>query len=113
IFGSLITSIFAFKDIYILKNIISSPNFILITANILFVSLIATAAGYLFYNLSLKKLGVTLPSLYMNTMPIITLIASYFLLNSKITYRKLIGIIIVIISTMLVTIKENKNFKFK
>ncbi|MGM0500024.1 MAG: DMT family transporter [Bacillota bacterium] len=109
IFGSLITSIFAFKDIYILKNIISSPNFILITANILFVSLIATAAGYLLYNLSIKNLGVTMPSLYMNTMPIITFIASYFLLNSTISYRKILGILIVIMSAMIVTFKEKKN----
>ena len=107
IFGSLIIGVFAFEDITILKNIPSSQDFILITTNILFVSLIATVAGYLLYNLSIKNLGVTKPSLYMNTMPIITLIASYFLLNSTITYRKVIGIMIVIISAMIVTVKEN------
>jgi len=76
------------------------------------VSLIATALGYLLYNLSIKNLGVALPSLYMNTMPIITLIASYFLLNSTITYKKTIGIMIVIISAMIVTVKENSSLNF-
>lgn len=112
IFGSLVTAFFALKELSVLKTALSSKDFILITANILFVSLIATALGYLLYNLSIKNLGVTLPSLYMNTMPIITLIASYFLLNSTITYRKSIGIVIVIISAMIVTIKENKNINF-
>ncbi len=107
IFGSLITAVFAFKDMNDLINVLNSDDFILIIVNILFVSLIATALGYLLYNLSIKNLGVALPSLYMNTMPIITLIASYFLLNSTITYRKLIGIMIVIVSAMIVTVKEN------
>lgn len=113
VFGSLITAIFAVEELSAFENILSSQAFILITSNLLFVSLIATALGYLLYNLSLKKLGVTLPSLYMNTMPIITLVASYFLLNSTITYRKLFGIVIVIISAMLVTVKENKSIDLK
>jgi len=112
IFGSLITAVFAFKDMSDLMNVLNSNDFILIISNILFVSLIATALGYLLYNLSIKNLGVALPSLYMNTMPIITLIASYFLLNSTITYKKIIGIMIVIISAMIVTVKENSSLNF-
>ena len=88
IFGSLITAVFAFKDMSDLIVVLNSNDFILIISNIIFVSLIATALGYLLYNLSIKNLGVALPSLYMNTMPIITLIASYFLLNSIINYKK-------------------------
>jgi len=107
IFGSFIISFFALEDIDLLFGISKSEDFILIAVNIIFVSLIATALGYLLYNLSIKNLGVTLPSLYMNTMPIITLIVSYFLLNSSITYRKLTGVMIVIISAVIVTIKEN------
>ena len=107
IFGSLIIFFFALEDIDLLFDISKSEDFILIAVNIIFVSLIATALGYLLYNLSIKNLGVALPSIYMNTMPIITLIVSYFLLNSNITYRKLTGVIIVIISAVIVTVKEN------
>jgi drug/metabolite transporter (DMT)-like permease len=107
IFGSLIISFFALEDMSLLIDISSSEDFILIAANIIFVSLIATALGYLLYNLSIKNLGVTLPSLYMNMMPIITLVVSYYLLNSNITYRKLTGVMIVIISAVIVTVKEN------
>ena len=107
IFGSLIIFFFALEDIALLFDISKSEDFILIAVNIIFVSLIATALGYLLYNLSIKNLGVALPSIYMNTMPIITLIVSYFLLNSNITYRKLTGVIIVIISAVIVTVKEN------
>jgi drug/metabolite transporter (DMT)-like permease len=107
IFGSLIISFFALEDMSLLIDISSSEDFILIAANIIFVSLIATAVGYLLYNLSIKNLGVTVPSLYMNLMPIITLVVSYFLLNSNITYRKLTGVMIVIISAVIVTVKEN------
>lgn len=109
VFGSLITAFFAVKEINFLTAALDSKNLILITSNILFVSLIATALGYLLYNLSIKNLGVTLPSLYMNTMPIITLIASYFLLDSTITYKKITGIMIVILSAMIVTYKENNS----
>lgn len=109
VFGSLIISLFVMKDFNLLINISRSEDFILIAANILFVSLIATALGYLLYNISIKNLGVALPSIYMNMMPIITLLVSYFLLNSSITYRKLTGVIIVIISAVIVTVKENKN----
>ena len=112
IFGSLITAVFAFKDMSDLIFVLNSNDFILIISNIIFVSLIATALGYLLYNLSIKNLGVALPSLYMNTMPIITLVASYFLLNSTITYKKTIGIMIVIISAMIVTVKENSSLNF-
>ncbi|CCU79728.1 hypothetical protein HSACCH_01553 [Halanaerobium saccharolyticum subsp. saccharolyticum DSM 6643] len=112
IFGSLITAVFAFKDMSDLIVVLNSNDFILIISNIIFVSLIATALGYLLYNLSIKNLGVALPSLYMNTMPIITLVASYFLLNSTITYKKTIGIMIVIISAMIVTVKENSSLNF-
>lgn len=107
IFGSLIIFFFALEDIALLFDISKSEDLILIAVNIIFVSLIATALGYLLYNLSIKNLGVALPSIYMNTMPIITLIVSYFLLNSNITYRKLTGVIIVIISAVIVTVKEN------
>ena len=113
IFGALIISFFALEDMGLLLDISKSEDFILIASNIAFVSLIATALGYLLYNLSIKNLGVTLPSLYMNTMPIITLVFSYYLLNSNITYRKLTGVIIVIISAVIVTVRENKGINLK
>lgn len=110
LFAATITFFFALDELKILFSIIDSPQLSLITANIIYISLIATALGYLFYNLGIKKLGVTVPSVYMNTMPAITIAASYFLLDSLITFKKIIGITAVITAAVLVALKERWKF---
>jgi drug/metabolite transporter (DMT)-like permease len=80
--------------------------------HLLFVSLLGSAIGYYLFNLGIKYLGVTISSAYNNIMPGITLITSAILLGSTITPRKIIGVLIVIFMTFLVTFKNRIFLKF-
>ena len=80
--------------------------------HLLFVSLLGSAIGYYLFNLGIKYLGVTISSAYNNIMPGITLITSAILLGSSITPRKIIGVLIVILMTFLVTFKNRILLKF-
>ena len=80
--------------------------------HLLFVSLLGSAIGYYLFNLGIKYLGVTISSAYNNIMPGITLITSAILLGASITPRKIIGVLIVILMTFLVTFKNRILLKF-
>lgn len=62
-----------------------------VVANIFFLGVFCSAAGYLFYVYSIGKLGVSITSLFINLIPIITVIASYFILDEKITSTQMLG----------------------
>lgn len=107
IFGSVISLILVLDKFDLLIKSLNSPQMPLIVLNILFTALIATALGYLFYNLGIKNIGVTISSVYMNTMPAITLFASYFILNSALSLKKIIGVTIVVAAALTVALKES------
>lgn len=62
-----------------------------IVANIVFLGVFCSAAGYLCYVYSIGKLGVSITSLFINLIPIITVTASYFILGEKITSTQMFG----------------------
>ncbi len=112
-YGALITALFAFDDLDALFNIFESPNLNLIILNIIFVSVFASALAYLFYNLGIKYIGVTLSSVYMNTMPVITVFAAYFLLDSTLTLKKISGIFIVASAAVATVFKDRLQSRLK
>jgi len=77
-----------------------------LVGNLMFVGIICSALGYLFYIYGMQKIGVEIASLYMNLIPAVTAIASYFILNEIMTVRKIIGIIIVIASLYAVGLRD-------
>lgn len=77
-----------------------------VIGNLLFVGIVCSALGYLFYIQGMKKIGVELASLYMNLIPGITAIISYLLLNEDMNTKKVIGIIIVIASLYAVGLRD-------
>lgn len=109
LFGSLITLLFTLDSIVSLKNIFAAPEVELIIMNIIFVSFFASALAYYFYNLGIRYLGVTLSSAHMNTMPAITLFASYFFIGSSLSTKKILGVFIVTTATLAAGLKD----KFK
>jgi drug/metabolite transporter (DMT)-like permease len=114
LFGSLITLLFTLDSIVSLKNIFAAPEVELIIMNIIFVSFFASALAYYFYNLGIRYLGVTLSSAYMNTMPAITLFASYFFIGSSLSTKKILGVFIVTTATLAAGLKDKfkkKNIK--
>ena len=77
-----------------------------LVGNLLFVGIICSALGYLFYIYGMEKVGVEIASLYMNLIPAVTAIASYFILNEPMTTKKVLGIIIVISSLYAVGLRD-------
>ncbi len=79
-----------------------SDNALIIIGNLLFLGIGSSAFAYLFYIEGMKRIGIQLSSLYMNIIPIITALASYFVFKELMTSRQLIGMIIVIVSIILI-----------
>lgn len=78
----------------------------IIAANIVFLGVFCSAAGYLFYVYSIGELGVSITSLFINLIPIITVIASYFILDEKITSTQLMGGGIIVAAVYLADINQ-------
>ncbi len=66
-----------------------------------------SSLSYLFYTYSVKEIGVSKTSVFVNLIPIITAIASYFILGEEITYVKIIGIATVITGLYLSQYQKN------
>lgn len=77
-----------------------------IAANILFLGVLCSAAGYLCYVYSIGELGVSITSLFINLIPIITVIASYFILDEKITSTQMLGGGIIVAAVYLADINQ-------
>jgi drug/metabolite transporter (DMT)-like permease len=106
---NLFLTIFQKETFHFITNFSISSEVII---HLLFVSLLGSAIGYYFFNLGIEYLGVTISSAYNNIMPGITLLTSSLLLGSSITPRKIVGILIVILMTFLVTFKNKLLLKY-
>ncbi len=67
-------------------------------AHIIFLSVMASVLGFYFYNKAMDYIGATSSTVFLNFMPIITLIFGYFYLGSAVSPFQIIGCIIIIIS---------------
>jgi drug/metabolite transporter (DMT)-like permease len=86
---------------------LSSINGIVIF-NILYLGLFCSAIAYYTYVYAMDHLGVSTSSLYLNVMPVITILGSFFILNEEISLNQIIGGILVVAAVYLINIKENK-----
>ena len=64
--------------------------------NILFLAVFPSTIAYYLFNDGIKKIGPTRANAYINLVPVITAIASYFILKESVGIVKALGIIIVI-----------------
>lgn len=67
-----------------------------IVLNMLFLAVFCSALATYFYVYALDAIGASLCSLLMNLIPVVTIIASYFLLKEKITLFQILGGVLVI-----------------
>lgn len=72
-----------------------------IILNLLFLSIICSAAAYYFYVYAMDKLGIGESSVYLNLVPVVTVISSFFILGEVIKYNQLLGGLVVIVSVYL------------
>lgn len=59
--------------------------------NILFLGVFCSALGYYVYVYAIEELGVNISALFLNLIPVVTVISSYFILGEKITPAQLTG----------------------
>lgn len=83
----------------------SGVNMIII-ANILFLGILCSALGYFLYIYSIRELGIDLVSIFINLIPVITIICSYFVLDEKITPIQLVGGGIIIFAVYMVDLSN-------
>lgn len=81
-----------------------------VAINIVFVGIISSAIGYSLYIYGMKVIGVSASSLFMNLSPVVTLIASYFILKEAFTLNQLIGSILILLSVIVINL-EVFNFR--
>ena len=69
--------------------------------NLLFLGVIASAVCFVTWNYAVRELGSVTSSIYIYGQPIITVIASTFILGEKLTVRLLIGIVLIFVGVIL------------
>ncbi|MCK4260462.1 MAG: EamA family transporter [Halanaerobiales bacterium] len=74
-----------------------------IVLNVVYLGVFCSAVGYYLYVYSLDHLGISTSSLYLNLIPLIAIISSYFILGEMISLNQILGGILVIVSVYLVT----------
>lgn len=67
-----------------------------IAMNIVFLGVFCSAIGYYIYVYAIDKLGIGVASLFINFIPVVTVISSYFILGEKITPAQALGGAIII-----------------
>ena len=76
-----------------------------IILNVLYLGIFCSAIGYVTYVYSMKHLGIAVSSIYLNAVPLVTVIAAFFILNEEITFNKAIGGMLIVISVTVVNLK--------
>jgi drug/metabolite transporter (DMT)-like permease len=66
----------------------------------------ASTFAFVFFTYAIKHLGVTRANIFTNTIPVLTAIFAYFLLDETITYIKMLGIVIVVSGLFLSQIRK-------
>lgn len=69
--------------------------------HILFLALISSVLGFYLYNRAIVLIGVTECSLFINFIPVITIVTSMLYLGTTITFIQVIGCILIILSASL------------
>lgn len=79
--------------------------------NVLYLGIFCSAIGYYTYVYSMEHLGVSTSSLYLNMLPLVTVIASYFILDEKISSPQIIGGLLIVLSVYIVGYEDKKTLK--
>ncbi|MBB6215265.1 drug/metabolite transporter (DMT)-like permease [Anaerosolibacter carboniphilus] len=82
-----------------------------VTLNVLFLGIFCSALAYYLYVYAMDIIGVSNSSLYLNLIPIVTVVASFLILKETVGYLQILGGILVVASVYLVNYKGSENRK--
>ena len=93
---------------YEYKSFISvTPNFELIS-NILLLAVFGSTLAFMIYVRIIKEIGIGKTNMFVNLIPVFTVIASYFILKDAMTIKNIAGMVIVITGLYLSQIQIQK-----
>lgn len=84
-----------------------------IVLNVIYLGIFCSAIGYFIYVYAMENLGISTSSLYLNLLPIITVVASIFILNEGVNVLQIIGGLLIISSVYLINIEFRFKYKDK
>lgn len=73
-----------------------------IILNLIFLSVICSAMAFLGYNFAVAKIGASESSIYLNLMPIVTMVAGVLVFKERLGYMQILGSILVLASIYIV-----------
>ncbi|MCX7986922.1 MAG: DMT family transporter [Bacteroidales bacterium] len=68
---------------------------------ILYLAIFASTLAFIFYAFAVSKIGIARSSVFINLIPIMTSVFSYFLLNESFSAAKIIGVVVVVAGLVL------------
>lgn len=83
------------------------PNFELISS-LLYLSFFASTLAFIFYTMSVKKIGISRTSVFSNLMPVVTAIFSAIFISETFTANKITGMAIVIGGVMVAQVRRRR-----
>ena len=75
---------------------------------ILYLGVVVTLGGYALYNYSITKLDASKAAVYVNLIPIFTLMLAYLILNEKMTESQLIASVLILIGVIISQMKYKR-----
>lgn len=83
----------------------------LVILNLLFLGIFGSAIAYYLYLYGFRKIGASKSSLYMNLIPVVSVLAGGFILNESIGLNKILGAVFIITSVLISDNRKIVNLK--
>jgi len=77
--------------------------------SVMYMSVFASVGGYLIQQISIKKIGPSKTSLYINLVPVFSMILAFLILNENISFIKIFAGLFIAIGVFLNSKSDNKN----
>lgn len=92
------------------EQVIWSKVDVTIVMNIIFLSVVCSAMAFLGYNFAVAKLGASESSIYLNIMPVVTMVSGVLIFKEELTLIQILGSALVLLSIYIVEhgLKNNK-----
>jgi drug/metabolite transporter (DMT)-like permease len=74
--------------------------------HLVFLGLCCSALGYWFYNYSIEHLGVTVCAIFVNLIPVITVILGFFILGDRLSFWQWVGAALVVSGVYLAVLEK-------
>ncbi|MFZ5647568.1 MAG: DMT family transporter [Bacillota bacterium] len=74
--------------------------------NVAYLGIFCSALGYYLYVYAMKKLGISVVSLFINLIPVVTVVSSYFILGEEITTVQMTGGALIVASVYLASWRQ-------